>query len=154
MNTQDFQRVPHLLGDDADDTELLGGMARSARDYITSFHWCPPISAGYLAFGVGGVVALFLFQFVRKVQDADDEQLWVVTGDLPDAYLVVGPDDSPRQAMERYCELMEEWIAAVRDPTSLDAVFPVSAAPTAENAERLEKRVAFLVAEILPQMKA
>jgi hypothetical protein len=153
VNTQGFQRVPEISGDDADDTKLLRSMAVSARDYITSFKWCPPISDCYLASGVGSVVALFLFKFAYKIQDSDN-QLWVVVGDLPSAYLVVDADDSPQQAMDRYCELMEEWIAAVRDSASLETVFPVSAAPTVENAELLEKRIAFLVAEILPQMKA
>lgn len=153
MNRRDFQQVPKIFGDDAEDTELLRAMTRSARDYITSFNWCPPISVCYLAFGVGGVAALFLFKFDRKIQDSDD-QLWVVIGDLPSAYLVVEADDSPQQAMDRYCELMEQWIAAVRGFSSLDTVFPVSVVPTVENAELLEKRIAFLVAEILPQMKA
>ncbi len=38
---------------------------------------------------------------------------------------VVEMDDSPADAMERYCGLMEDWIAAVRDGTSLQDVFPV-----------------------------
>lgn len=48
-------------------------------------------------------------------------------GDLPTAYIVVEPDDSPQQALERYCEMMEEWISAVRDGGSLQHVFSVSA---------------------------
>jgi hypothetical protein len=47
---------------------------------------------------------------------------------------------------------MEEWIAAVRDAGTLSEVFPVSAEPTPENAELLEKRTAFLLAEIIPRM--
>jgi hypothetical protein len=47
---------------------------------------------------------------------------------------------------------MEDWIAAVRDGTSLHDVFPVAADPTPECALLLEKRIAFLLAEIVPRM--
>ena len=151
MSPQDFQRVPDIVGDDEEDTASLREMAVAAREYITSFAWCPPISAMYLAHGVGGVAALFLAELSRKIQGTDD-RLWIVVGDLPSAYLVVEPQDSPAQALERYCELMEDWIAAVRDARNLDDVYPVSAEPTTENADLLERRVAFLLAEIIPRM--
>lgn len=151
MNTQSFQRVPDITGDDDEDTASLREMAISAREYIASFSWCPPIKSMYLAYGVGGIVALFLAEFSRKIQETDDK-LWIVVGDLPSAYLVVEPDDSPTQTLERYSELMEEWIAAVRDGRSLRDVYPVSAEPTPENADLLERRIAFLLAEIIPRM--
>jgi hypothetical protein len=47
---------------------------------------------------------------------------------------------------------MEEWIAAVRDGGDLTKVYPVTAEPTLENAELLEGRVAFLLAQIIPSM--
>ena len=139
------------MGDDDADTALLRAMAGSARDYISSFDWCPPIGACYLASGVGGIVAIFLFEFTDKIQDTD-EQLWVIVGDLPSGYLVVKLEDSPQAALERYCDLMEDWIAAIRDSTPLDKAFPVAAEPTPENAELLERRIAFLLAEIIPRM--
>jgi hypothetical protein len=139
------------MGDDAADTASLREMATAARDYITSFNWCPPINAGYLASGVGGIAAIFLFELTSKIQDTDD-RLWVIVGDLPSAYLVVEPEDSPPEALERYCGLMEDWIAAIRDSTPLDKAFLVAAEPTSENAESLERRIAFLLAEIIPRM--
>lgn len=151
MNTQRFQLVPDISGDDADDTASLLDMARSAREYITSFAWCPPIEAMYLAHGVGGVLAVFFVEFPRKIKGTDDK-LWIVVGDLPSAYLVVEPDDSGADALERYCGLMEDWIAAVRDGADLNNVYPVTAEPTRENADSLERRVAFLLAEISPRM--
>ena len=47
---------------------------------------------------------------------------------------------------------MEDWIQAVRDSVKLDDVFPVAAEPTLENAESWEKRIAFLLAEVVPKM--
>jgi len=78
--------------------------------------------------------------------------LWVVVGDLPNAYLVVEPNASPAVVMEQYCSLMEDWIAAVRDGTRLREVFPVAAEPTTENALQLERRIAFLLQQIIPRM--
>jgi hypothetical protein len=105
----------------------------------------------YLAHGVGGVLAVFFVEFPRKIKGTDDK-LWIVVGDLPSAYLVVEPDDSGADALERYCGLMEDWIAAVRDGADLNNVYPVTAEPTRENADSLERRVAFLLAEIIPRM--
>jgi len=151
VNTQKFQLVPNISGDDANDTALLLDMARSAREYITAFAWCPPITGLYLAHGVGGIVAVLFIEFARKIKGTDD-RLWIIVGDLPSAYLVVEPDDSPGDALERYCGLMEDWIGAVRDGGELNDVYPVSAEPTQENASLLERRVAFLLAEIIPRM--
>lgn len=151
MNIQNFQRVPDIAGDDERDTALLREIASVAKEYITSFAWCPPLVAMYLAHGVGGIVGLFLAEFAQKIGGTDDK-LWVVAGDLPSAYLVVEPEDSPAEALERYCELMEDWIAAVRDNGDFGEVYPVAAEPTVENADLLEKRVAFLLAEIIPRM--
>jgi hypothetical protein len=80
--------------------------------------------------------------------------LWIVVGDLPSAYLVVVPPDSPQSALERYCSLMEEWVAAVRIGGELSDVFPVRADPTIENATMLAERIAFLRREIIPDMNA
>jgi hypothetical protein len=149
MNTQDFQRVPDIVGDDPEDTALLRGMAQSARDYISSFAWCPEIKQVHLASGVGGLVAVFLFEFNTHIKGTDDK-LWVIVGDLPSAYMVVEPNEAPQDALEKYCELMEDWIQAVRNSAKLDDVFPVAAEPSLENAELLEKRIAFLIAETIP----
>jgi hypothetical protein len=104
-----------------------------------------------LASGVGGLAAVFLFEFKTRIKGTDDK-LWVIVGDLPSAYMVVEPNERPQDALEKYCELMEDWIQAVRDSAKLDDVFPVAAEPSLENAELLEKRIAFLLAEIIPGM--
>lgn len=151
MNQHGFQRVADMTGDSGHDVALLREMAGVAKKYITSFPWCPSLDAMYLAHGVGGIVAIFFAEFSERIGGTDDK-LWIVVGDLPSAYLVVEPEDNPAKALERYCELMEEWVAAVRDNRELRDVYPVAAEPTAENAELLERRVAFLLAEIIPRI--
>ncbi|HEX7116767.1 MAG TPA: hypothetical protein VF193_16695 [Steroidobacter sp.] len=143
--------MPEIVGEDDQDTALLREMSNEARDYISGFDWCPPIRAIYLAWGVAGVIALFLFRFLRKIKGADD-QLWVVVGDVPSAYFVVLPQDGPAKALERYCDLMEDWVAAVRRSGDLRDVFPEAAEPTFDNARSLGSRIEFLRSEVKPRI--
>ena len=145
-----LQRVPHIGGDSEEDTDLLLKMAETARAYIQSFAWCPAIDEILFGDGVGGIVAVFLVRFSSKIGGADDE-LWVVVGDLPSAYMVVEAGEAPSDALAKYCELMEDWAAAVTKRGSLKAVFPVSAPATVENAFLLQQRLRFLREEIIGQ---
>jgi hypothetical protein len=145
--------IENVAGDDADDTRRLRAMAAEAREYITSFKWCLPIKAMFLADGFGEIIAIFLFEFEGMVGGTDD-RLWVVVGDLPSAYMVVEPQDCAREALERYCELMEDWINAVLITHNFDDVFPVDAAESSTNAEDLRSRLGFLRREIIPHINA
>jgi hypothetical protein len=137
-----------MTGDSRDDALLLDEMAVNARAYITPFSWCPPIAEEYLGDGVGGIVAIFLFVFSRKIKSSDT-QLWVVVGDVPSAYLVVESGDSPIDALNTYCGLMDDWIANVRANGDGSEVFPVTAARTKSNADSLETRLKFIREELI-----
>jgi hypothetical protein len=138
-----------VLGDTAEDTRLLHEMAAKARDYITSFKWCLPIRSIRLADGVGGIIAVFLAEFDGKIGGTDD-RLWVFVGDLPSAYMIVEPPATAQDALDGYCELMEDWVNAVLVTHNFENVFPVDAAQTAANAELLRTRIAFIRKEIIP----
>lgn len=73
-----------------------------------------------------------------------------MVGDLPSCYLVTDNAQSPSEAIVRYCELMEEWAKAVETGDGIDAVYPVAAAPNAENARELRSRIEFVKREFLP----
>lgn len=140
-----------MARDDGDDVEnaLLSAMAAEAQAYITSFSWCPDIRRIDLAFGVGGVVALFLVDFVSAI-GGEDDRLWVVVGDIPSAYMVVD-EQRPGPALENYCDLMDGWARAVLSGSLAQAeVFPVAAAATRQNAEDLLRRVALLRSDLMP----
>ena len=144
--------MPRHNGDDEVDTEKLHEYAALAKNYIQSFSWCPPIKDILLAYGVEGIVSVFLVEFVRSIQGTDDK-LWLVVGDLPSAYLVVEPNDDESQALERYCELMDQWVDTVRRSGDVSQVFPVMAQPTIEHADMLNRRLEMLRAEIIPQIR-
>lgn len=150
-----MQKTPEteILGEDAEDTELLRGMAGEAREYIQAFDWCPPILQMSLGYGVGGVIALFHVEFTRAIDDIDSE-LWVVIGDLPSAYFIYEGNEDPAVALECYCGLMEEWATAARDGESVEECFPVDAEANRENAEALLSRIAFIRRELVPEASA
>ena len=149
IDTSSFQDESEITGDDPEDTELLREMAAEARAYIEDYEWCPPIKSVHLALGIGGVVAAFLFSSTKPSMDTDDDALWIIVGDLPNAYVVVEPGDDGEAALSRYCALMEDWTFNVLKGNSLDESFPVAAEATHENAEMLSQRIAFIRTEIL-----
>jgi hypothetical protein len=147
-----LKRIGEVEGDDPDDTVLLGKLWAEAHRYIASFRWCPRISDAYLAFGVGGVIGVFLVRFAEKIGGTDD-WLWVVSGDLPSAYFVLDDATDAETALTVYCELMENWVEAVMAGRPLEGIFPVSAASTVENARLLRARVDYLRSELIPECR-
>ena len=149
MDTSAYQIETSIVGEDAEDTALLQSMAVDARRFLAGFHWCPPIKALYLGDGIGGVVAVFVAELSERIAGTDD-MLWIIVGDLPSVFLVPDEIASPRQALEAYCELMDDWIQAVDSGEGLEEVYPVEAAPTPANARALASRLKFLREEIIP----
>lgn len=138
-----------MAGCDESETNSLHEMLKSAEAYLTSHKWCPAIVERFFAFGVGGVIALFLFRLSEKIHGTDD-LLWVVDGDVPAAYLVTDKAPDAGAALAIYVELMEEWANAVLSGSSLESVFPVDAAPTPEHANMLLSRTQYIRDRLIP----
>ena len=124
-----------------DETEALG--------FLSSFAWCPPVDDLSYAGGVPGIVSVFRVRFIEPIQGATDDKLWIVVGDLPSAYLVVEEGDTAKDVVREYCDLMEDWVLAVRAKADLANVFPVRAEPTEEMASMLSTRIALLRREVI-----
>ena len=140
--------IREMQGEDWEDTELLKKMLQEADNYISSYEWCPVIKEKYFGYGIGGIVAVFLYKFVSSINQTDD-WLWIVVGDLPSAYLVIDNTNSPMDALKGYCELMEDWANSIKSNGSIDGCYPVKAVPTKENAQLLLNRINFIRREIL-----
>ena len=151
MDTSDLIPETDIQGGDQDETRELKFMLMEAKHYIESFTWTPKISQVYMGIGLGGVLGVFLFTFDNAIENTEDESLWVIVGDMPSAYLVTEEAPEPVQALEIYCELMNDWAEAVKNNLSLDEVFPVQAPATKEYAEMLLSRVAFIRKRIIPE---
>jgi len=141
-----------LAGEDEAETKLLREMAQHAEEYLKSFKWCPPIASRLFGSGIEGAVAVFLFRLATKVSGTDD-WLWVVVGDVPLAYLVTDNSPDPASALATYCDLMDEWIHAILNNSSLSDVFPVAAPATPENANKLGSRIKFIRDQIIPNCR-
>lgn len=144
--------VDSIEGDSVIDTKLLREMAKEAQEFMRDQEWCERIDHQYLAFGVGGVVAVFLFQITPRSEDVDS-CLWVIVGDLPPAYLVVEDNPTAADALDSYCSEMEAWVGAAEAGESLEDLISVNAPPTPANVEQLTGRLHFLRAEIIPLVK-
>jgi hypothetical protein len=128
---------------DALKDEELSALADEARSFLTAFHWCRSVRRSFLAFGVPGVIGVFLF-CIEPANAGVDDTLWVIVGDVPTAYLVC--DDAPdwRGALKAYVEEMRRWVDAVRSGASLDGIIPVRAEPTMDHADMLASRLDFI----------
>jgi len=146
----DIIPIQEMQGDDQEDTKMLMVLSQEADNYITSHRWCPDIKEKFYGFGIGYVIAVFLYHFDSLINETDD-WLWVVVGDLPSAYFVIDAASSPIEALERYCELMEDWANQIMSDNSIEDYYPVQAAPTKENAQLLLNRTKFIRKEFLSQ---
>lgn len=142
-----------IEGEDAEDAKLLKKMAIEARDFVSSHEWCEHVESLHLAYGVGGVVAVFLSQITPLADDAD-KWFWVIVGDLPPAYIVVDDNPTAGDALDAYCSEMEAWVEAASEGASVDELIPVNVPPTAEYAEQLGGRLNFIRSKILPLAQA
>ena len=123
--------------------EDLRELSDEATAFITTFRWCRKVREGFLAFGVSGVIGVFLFRIEPALLGVD-EALWVIVGDLPPAYLVC--DDAPdwREALRGYIFEMRKWVEAVRSGGDLSDVIPVNVEPTRKHADMLASRIDFI----------
>ncbi len=143
-----LHKIDDIIGEDNEDTYLLKKMHLEAKEYLLSFKWCLCIKEEYYGFGIGGVIAVFFFK-IEPLNEEIDEWLWVVTGDIPPAYIDTFNCNNCFQALFNYVEIMNEWVKAIKNNNSVDERLPVNVPPTIEWANNLELRLKFIEDEIL-----
>jgi hypothetical protein len=158
MNT-DYMIPIQELSDDPADEKCLHRFAQTARLFLLSQNWCGEVKAGYLAYGVDGILGVFFFTIIPAKPDIDN-QLWVITGDIPPAYLVCDEAANPHSALEGYVYEMRLWVNAVKEHQPIDDLIPVHyqngtnvVPPTLDFADMLESRLQFIEKEIIPDAK-
>jgi hypothetical protein len=137
-------------GETAFETKVLLRYLDEARAFLESMGWCTEVREEYFGVGVGGVIAVYLVEVVVKGREL--EWLWVVAGDLPPAYFAATRAPTPCAALTVYCELVEQWVDAVRQGTLAADIFPLPVAPTAEVAAELSARLATLRRIVVPAL--
>jgi len=144
--------VLDMKGEDEEDTRFLREMAENATRYISSFSWCESILDSYFGGGVGGIFVIFLFHIHSGRPDVDP-WIWIMTGDIPSAYLPVSDCTSPEEAFETYILGMKRWVEFARgntDGIDEEDIPPVNVPATPEWAEKLDKRLGTLETTIRP----
>ena len=137
--------VELITGDDDEDTALLRRMAQDAEAYLRSFSWCKEVSGSFFGGGVGGIIAVFLFN-IRPTRPAVGSWIWIIVGEIPSAYLPLEDAGSPAEVFKTYLGGMSKWVALAREGrsgTADDGIPPVNVnvPATAEWAEKLEQRL-------------
>lgn len=125
-------------------------LVNEAVDYLKSFSWCKKISSGWLAKDFGYILCIFYFEIEPLEGSNADNNLWVIVGDLPPAYLDTIECNTPHEAVEIYCFLMEEWIESVKEGKPLENCYPISVEPTIEHANMLHSRIESIKRDYLP----
>lgn len=149
IDTSSFQ----LAGvPDPDEDARLAAREKEAQAYVESFTWARPIREVLLAFGMSGILSLFLVRFEEPIrwEGEEDVELWVIVGDLPPAYFTTDDSPNPAEALETYCVFMEDWADRILNGVDLEGAYPVAAAPTEEHARMLKSRLEFIRQEIIP----
>lgn len=153
IDTSRMMPSSSIQGETIEETNLLMEMAAEAREFVSSQKWCARVDALYLAYGIGGVVGIFLVQLTPSFQDVDP-CLWVVVGDLPPAYLVTEGNPDVAAALDSYLSEMTRWVEAVEQGRSIEDIIPVNVVPTVGAARELRGRLEFLRSKILPLLIA
>jgi hypothetical protein len=127
------------------------------RDYLSSLNWITEINDLNLAYGIGGIIGIFLAKVSTSYPDIPNYH-WIIIGDLPPAYIDFEENSDWKAALDAYITEMSLWVEAVRADKPLDDIIPVTATPTLEHADMLESRLQFLQENLLlsepPQMQA
>jgi len=153
VDTSSFPVGRELDYESEEEVARLKELASEARSFVQGFHWAPPIEDLVLAFGVGPILGLFLARFEHSIASGGckgDIEIWVVVGDLPPAYFVVDDAPTPAEALEIYCELMEDWADRVLADEDLSDSYPIAAEPTMEHGKMLKSRIGFIRSELIP----
>lgn len=131
---------------DEEEEERLRSARAEARTFIESFHWAPPIKDILLAFGLTPDLSLFLVRFSRSIfapGAQGDNEVWVTVGHWTPVYMETDMK-APAQALELYCELLQDWAESVRDGERLEGGYPFPFSATPQNATAALKHVAIV----------
>ena len=144
-----------LEGDDEEDTMLLRQMLEEARSYILSHSWCDSITGTYFGGGVGGILAIFLFNIATSRPEVDS-WMWIVVGDVPPAYLPLQDCHSPKEVFTTYVNGMTRWTRLARKGQSGTAekeIPPVNLPSTPYWAETVKNKLQLLNELVKPRFK-
>lgn len=154
VNTDYFQCFIWPVEEGDEEAPLFSEMEKEARDAIGAMRWSPPIESMLLAYGVGGVFALYLVKYAHPIVGGEcdgDWESWVGVGNGPTIVFDTPDALTPVLGMDLYCWIAEDWADSILAGRSLAECYPIAAAPTKKHAVMLKTRVAFIREKLIPQ---
>jgi hypothetical protein len=145
--------MDQMRGEDNEETSALVSLGKEADAYLKSLGWCRSVQSLYFGGGFWDKIGVFAAH-IEPSKVGVDPWLWVVVGDVPSAYVVTDDATTPVEALETYCQLMEQWVDAVRRRTSFDGIFPVHAERTPANADLLANRIRMIRENVIPHLQS
>jgi hypothetical protein len=152
VDTSRFQLGPEEGLEDADLAEELSSLAAfeaAVREDVPSQPWTRPVKDVLLAYGVGGILGLYLVRFQEPLSDGDTER-WFVVGDIPHMNFETEDAPTPALALELYCAIAQDWADRVLADDDLSDSYPIEAPATKGNAEDLLGRIEFIREKLVP----
>ena len=153
VDTSSFPVGINIDYESAGEVAALADLEADAWAFMNSWRWTPPIQDLVLAFGLGGVLGLYLVQFGPGGKPGDAER-WVVVGDGPSMHFEADTFPTPALALGLYCDLAQDWATCVLEELDLSECYPIPVAPTQEHAHMLLSRVEFIRSELMPLARA
>jgi hypothetical protein len=122
---------------------------KEAKEFLENFSWCVSIRKCWYddEHEICEKIGVFLFE-IEPINDTIDDFIWVIVGDLPSVYLDKSITTG-HEALDTYCELMQEWIDNVKSGRSLKECYPIPVEPSKENANLLDSRIKFIKQTLL-----
>jgi hypothetical protein len=132
-----------------EEIQSILNLYNEAREYLEDFDWCISTKKCWYDkdHGIYEKIGVFLFE-IEPINETVDDFVWVIVGDLPTVYLDKSITTG-QEALETYCELMQDWADNVKKEKSLEECYPVEVDATKENADLLLSRVSFIKRELL-----
>lgn len=160
MDYADLIKIEDLPNSGVEDAAGLVKLGQEAENFLMWHQWCGAVRQGYLDYDWYGILALFYFEIEPASPNADNN-LWVIVGDVPPAYLDLESCPTATAAIEGYVYELQRWVDAVNAEELVDELMPVyerislkRVAPTPEFARMLESRLDFVRLEIISHMPA
>ena len=148
INEKNMINIKVLSSSNLEFLDEIINLSREAVDYLSSQKWCHKIIDGWFAVGWGYIMTAFFFRF-DPIGEGVPDNVWIIVGDLPSAYIDAIDNTNGVMAVEAYVIEMQKWVDSVKLGTSIDNLIPVNVPPTKEFANMLEERLQILREEIL-----
>lgn len=98
------------------------------------------------------MLAVFFFSIEQAFNSVPDN-IWVIVGDLPPAYIDTIDNPNGSCAIDGYVMEMDKWVDNVINNRSIEDLIPVNVPPTREYAIMLKSRLDLIKEQILFKLR-